>query len=96
MRNLHDHAWRTRAECRGLPLWLFYGFDDGGRPDHTASCEQIALRICQRCPVAAECLDDELRHVNQYGIRGGMTAEERRSERRRRKRRARQVREVAA
>ncbi len=61
--------------CRGLDPALFHG-------DNTDCAE--ALRICKRCPVAADCLADALeveRHlpiIHVLGVRGGMRASKRR------------------
>lgn len=37
-----------------------------------------AKRMCRRCPVAAECLDDALAHGDRHGIWGGVTERDRR------------------
>jgi WhiB family transcriptional regulator, redox-sensing transcriptional regulator len=40
-----------------------------------------AKRICARCPVRAACLADALASRDGFGIRGGLTPNERRAER---------------
>lgn len=40
-----------------------------------------AKRVCARCPVRAACLADALATHDEYGIRGGLTPNERRMER---------------
>ncbi|HEY1179349.1 MAG TPA: WhiB family transcriptional regulator [Phytomonospora sp.] len=37
-----------------------------------------AMRICQRCPVAAECLDHALANNERFGIWGGVSERNRR------------------
>lgn len=77
-------AWLERAACRGMapvavdgrqPRHPFYP----GRGRHTE--EAIALAICAGCPVRQECLDDALQYERGawrlFGIRGGLTADQR-------------------
>lgn len=48
---------------------------NGGPPDYTE-----AKRICQSCPVRQVCLEDALASESdylRYGVRGGLTADER-------------------
>lgn len=50
-------------------------------PWHSDSAEdrRKAMSICADCPVRSECLDDALSRKTQYGIRGGMTADDRKA-----------------
>jgi WhiB family redox-sensing transcriptional regulator len=64
----------NRAACRGRPGWWWF----------SASTRRRAIRICGRCPVRDECLAYALDHDEQYGVWGGLTAEERRPLRHRR------------
>jgi hypothetical protein len=69
--------WRTLAACRGRDLSYWYA-EEG-------SFEQrVALRLCRECPVRRDCLasalDEETGAIwAVWGVRGGMTASERRS-----------------
>lgn len=76
--------WRLRAVCaiEQVDPELFVPLSD----DAPASQAQIAEAKghCFRCPVAADCLDDALRVQDDFTIRGGMTATERRGLRSRR------------
>lgn len=70
-------SWREHAACRGMPVADFF-------PGRCQQKIQAALDTCARCPVQAECLlaciDEEV-HISDTepkGIRGGMTARERR------------------
>lgn len=66
-----DEQWRSRAACRGAgpAAW----FPERGEP------ADEARQVCAGCRVRLACLDDALdTEVGQrYGIRGGLTANER-------------------
>lgn len=70
------HAWTDRATCTTYDPELFY--PDTGRHDLV----KLAKRICSTCPVKDQCLAaamaEEGAAVGRFGIRGGMTAQERR------------------
>lgn len=68
-----DNTWVKRAECRTLDVEIFFPMDSdlAGQVD--------AKRICLRCPVQRECLDDAMRDNLKFGIWGGLTPKERRS-----------------
>ena len=75
--------WRTHAACRGMDPRIFYP----PRGEGSVGWAQHAKSICARCPVKAECLDDALGPpFEPEGIRGGLTAKERRNLRRRMRR----------
>jgi hypothetical protein len=67
--------WYSRAACRGKPIgWWFPGTRD-------VFSTRVALLVCKRCPVRAECLDaalvEETSAAYTYGVRGGLAAVER-------------------
>lgn len=70
-------AWRDRAECAGQPLDWFY---PSKITDRTTT---NALALCRRCEVRDDCLRDALRvegaqwSGRPWGIRGGLTPEQR-------------------
>jgi hypothetical protein len=68
--------WTFWAACRGEDPELFFSDD---RDDHNA-----AKTICRSCPVLAECRADAFATDLSipYGIRGGLSANERRRTRR--------------
>jgi len=66
--------WQKHAACRGADPDLFY---PGRGGDSTT-----AKKICDTCPVAAECLQHAIEIGERSGIWGGL------SERQRRRRRA--------
>jgi WhiB family transcriptional regulator, redox-sensing transcriptional regulator len=66
-------GWRQRAKCAGLDTELFY-------PEPaTGAAKRAAKAVCARCDVKLECLLDALATSEQFGIRGGLTARERRT-----------------
>jgi len=75
--------WRApdTVACRGEDTSLFYPVE--GLPFAAQEARyQRARAICARCPLARECLEHamaEERTGGRYGIRGGLTPEERRA-----------------
>lgn len=67
-------AWHTEAACRDQPTELFFPTRGGSG--------QAAKRVCARCPVRVDCLEDNL--LELFGIFGGMNPRERQRERVRR------------
>lgn len=72
--------WKTQALCVGKQD-LFFN-------DHKQSYVREAKAICADCPVKAQCLEHALTHL-EYGVWGGMTANERRMLRRNERKKAR-------
>lgn len=63
--------WRLSALCAEVDSELFF-------PPRGGSARP-AKRVCSRCPVAAECLDEALGYPasEDFGIRGGLSERER-------------------
>jgi len=90
-------SWAERA-CLGSDLVLWYGPAEDGpgsyeEPDDQRFWrERRAIQICTTCPVIERCLAAELTLplTDQHGVRGAMTARQRRGllERQRREQRA--------
>lgn len=78
-------GWQDSANCRGEDLVLFFG-PDGERAPEREIRERKAKGICMGCPVRTDCLDYAVSRPEKYGLYGGMTEDERQSERRRRQR----------
>lgn len=76
--NRHTGAvpdWRTRAACRADGI-----SPDAMFPDSDKERLKAARIICAACPVSRFCLRDAINSGdNQWGIRGGLTPEERRA-----------------
>lgn len=73
--------WRAPPDvaCRDEDLRLFFKAD-GERPEDRAARVEKAKELCSWCPFSRECLDhamEEERTGGRYGIRGGLTEEER-------------------
>jgi WhiB family redox-sensing transcriptional regulator len=61
--------WRDRALCAQVDPDLWF-------PEKGCS-PRPAVRICQDCPVRAECLSYALAHHEWWGVWGGLTYRER-------------------
>lgn len=73
--------WRERAACRTADPELF--FPTATAPGAAAQRRnREAKAICGRCPVLAECLSWAMTEGLDYGVFGGLTADERRALRR--------------
>ena len=76
--------WHVHAACIGLDIGIFFP-DYGGGEKAFAQ----AKKVCESCPVIAECLDRQLElesFEDQWGMFGGMTPRERKKIRNRRDR----------
>ena len=64
-------AWRDLAACQGRDLWFPAPYD--------SFTTKVAVRICKRCPVKAECLEEALTWPakEDYGVWGGKTQAQR-------------------
>lgn len=71
--------WHKQAECQHHDPNMWFPTDDRFEQENVAR----AKTICRSCPVINECAEWGVRHEN-YGIWGGMTANELDAERKRR------------
>ena len=77
--------WRGGSECAKLPAKeadrLFFQ-ENPNNPNRGLRAEPTrqAKAICQKCPVLKQCLKDAFKNpkLAEYGVRGGMSAHERR------------------
>ena len=67
--------WQARGRCRDHPADLFFPEEESRRDRRML--EDRAKRICQDCPVVAECRRHALSTPEIYGVWGAMTAAER-------------------
>jgi WhiB family transcriptional regulator, redox-sensing transcriptional regulator len=82
---IHVSPWALRAGCRGYPVSWFFCDREG---DLCAEKDLLGLALCMRCEVRQECLEEALSDRRlDFGVRGGMTSQERKQERARRRRR---------
>lgn len=64
--------WRDEAACRGMDVDLFF-------PPRNGNVSAEARMTCDRCPVRQACLIDALETGElDFGVRGGLTPQERR------------------
>lgn len=79
-------GWLWLAKCQNRDPDLFFP-EDYGYPAGLSPAQQQAMResriarakaACAICPVRLACLQDAYDLNEQYGIRGGLTAKERR------------------
>lgn len=73
--------WRAPEEvaCRGEDVSLFFKAEGEGKDERAARVEK-AKELCSWCPFTRECLEhalEEEKAGGRYGIRGGLTEEER-------------------
>lgn len=61
--------WRERAVCQGIDPALFYDLN----PDTVAT----AKTVCAGCPVRDECAAHAITAGEEFGVWGGLAAEER-------------------
>jgi WhiB family transcriptional regulator, redox-sensing transcriptional regulator len=81
----HRPPWQADAACAGMPTEDFFPAGSTG-----AALDRLARvkAICAVCPVARQCLEYAL-NTGQHGVWGGMSEDERHTERRRRQRQRR-------
>jgi WhiB family redox-sensing transcriptional regulator len=75
--------WRSLGACRREDPELFFPMAQGPGLIQL----QRAKAICGRCPVQGECLEFAVQTVQDHGVWGGLSEEERRNLRRARRRR---------
>ena len=61
---MNEH-WSERANCRIVKGIDFFAED--------INAIQRAKKVCERCPVAAECLNQSIRADEIYGVWGAFT-----------------------
>ena len=61
--------WWHEAACQGMDIDVFF-------PAHGGKGTQ-AKKVCARCDVSTECLNDALHYGDEFGIRGGLTIKRR-------------------
>ena len=65
-----NEHWSERANCRIVKGIDFFAED--------INAIQRAKKVCERCPVAAECLNQSIKADEIYGVWGGLSQRERR------------------
>ena len=80
--------WVHRSLCKDEDPELFFPVGNTGP---AASQIEAAKAVCARCPVKVPCLDWAMQTVQDSGVWGGLTEEERRALRRARARGSRSL-----
>ena len=75
--------WRHDASCRDVDPELFFPI---GTTGPAASQIEAAKAVCTRCPVRLDCLEWAISTMQDSGVWGGLSEEERRALRRSRRR----------
>lgn len=70
-----NQNWSDQAQCKGTDVEMF--FSDVGTKSQLRFKVLRAKEICSSCPVRVECLRHSVEHQEEYGIWGGLTAQER-------------------
>ena len=70
-------VWMRDGNCRAYPPAVFFPSDGAG--------VDVARRICETCPVKAQCLEYALEQRVEHGVWGGCSERERRRILRRRR-----------
>jgi WhiB family redox-sensing transcriptional regulator len=68
--HMQDRNWQDFGLCGQVDPELF--FPDKGTSNKTAK------GICEGCEVKLQCLEDALKKKEQFGVRGGLSVQERR------------------
>ncbi len=81
-------SWRQHRACADLDTNMFFPV---GSTSTALEQTNLAKSICQSCPVNNQCLEFALRTLQDYGVWGGRTEDERRVIRRSRRAAARRA-----
>ncbi|MGW5340856.1 WhiB family transcriptional regulator [Rhodococcus pyridinivorans] len=71
--------WQLRAECRDVDPGLFFPHDNEGHGDRVRR-ERRAVEVCLECSVRLQCRQRALTAGERYGIWGGTTESDRRTQ----------------
>jgi WhiB family transcriptional regulator, redox-sensing transcriptional regulator len=71
----NDGTWRLDAACDGMDTLIFFPIGETGP---AAPQVKLAKTICASCPVREECLEFAIATIQNDGIWGGTTEDERR------------------
>lgn len=71
-----DWAWQSQGNCVGVDPELFF-LEFNMRDSTKRKREEDAKAVCKSCPVIAKCLTHALTVPEDYGVWGGLSADER-------------------
>ncbi len=69
--------WQEQARCAGVDTNLFFVDMPHGRRARKEAVDAVTGPYCKQCPVITQCLTWALTNQEQYGIWGGLAADER-------------------
>lgn len=72
---LARYEWQEKGRCRNLSVEVFFEAD-GIRGPRRRRWEEAAKQVCAQCPVITECRAHAVA-AEDYGVWGGLTAQER-------------------
>ncbi len=72
---LESYEWQDRGLCRRMPVEVFFEAE-GARGANKRRREEVAKRVCARCPVLEPCREHALA-AEDFGVWGGLSAHER-------------------
>jgi WhiB family redox-sensing transcriptional regulator len=75
--DMEQMAWQDQANCKGLPVDMFYYTVEDTTRSIRRRKEKLALKICSRCDVKSECLQDAIDRDDAHSIQGGTTPRDR-------------------
>lgn len=75
--DMENLAWQDQANCKGLPVDMFYYTEEDLTRRERRRKETIALRVCNNCVVKQECLQDAIDRNDAHSIQGGTTPRDR-------------------
>ncbi|MCW2718246.1 MAG: uncharacterized protein JWR81_2068 [Pseudonocardia sp.] len=67
-------GWMARAACRDVDPEIFFPVGSGRLAQDEAL---VAKAVCHGCAVRSECLDWAMRRGHEFGVWGGLDADER-------------------
>lgn len=75
-----DESWKRRGKCRTSKIAtdMFFTPDEDDDKRQERSLIHVVAPVCGECPVSGNCLDWAMK-MNEQGIWGGTTTEERRT-----------------
>lgn len=70
--------WMNDGKCRGIATDVWYPPLDAPNPNDYYA---VAREVCHRCSVWEECLSTSIKNVEKYGMWGGLSPQERNTNR---------------
>jgi WhiB family transcriptional regulator, redox-sensing transcriptional regulator len=89
----NESTWRADAACNGMDTLIFFPIGETGPALPQVN---LARKICGSCPVKDECLEFAIATIQNDGIWGGTTEDERRLIKRARRAAARRAAKLSA